>query len=254
MSFILKKKIVVVSILLISAFSMVACKKKTETAARIGVLKLIDMSEEDIKKWTSDVAAAEGKKTPYTNPNTLIQFDNLDSMILALKSGTIDRFSVELLTAQYIVAHDSALALIDKHHEPILGTSIATLPQNGDLIAAINLAIDNMKKEGILDALSQKYITEGSENLTSVTMPAIPDAPVIRVAVTGNHPPLDFVLPNGTPAGFNTAFLAELANRIKVNFELVGIDSGAQSLALAKGRVDALFCFLEAFGPDDKPL
>ncbi len=93
-----------------------------------------------------------------------------------------------------------------------------------------------------------------SENVTPVTMPVIPNAPVVKVAVTGDFPPLDLVLPDGTPAGFNTAFLAELANRVKVNFELVPMDSGARPLAIAKGHVDALFCFQDTFGVDDKPL
>lgn len=250
----LKKKIVGVLILLVAAFSLVGCKKKAEVPARIGLLRLIDMSEDDVKKWTSDVAADEGKQTPYTNPNTLIQFDDLDAMILALKSRTIDRFSLGFTVAQYIVAQDSTLALIDKKHKPILGYSIAMLRENSGLIDSFNRAIDDMKKEGVLDALCKNYIAEHPENVTPVTMPVIPNAPVVKVAVTGDFPPLDLVLPDGTPAGFNTAFLAELANRVKVNFELVPMDSGARPLAIAKGRVDALFCFQDTFGADDKPL
>ena len=249
----LKRKIVGALLLLGAAFSLVACKKKAEEPARIGLLRLIDMSEDDVKKWTSDVAAAEGKQVPYTNPNTLIQFDDLDAMILALKAGTIDRFSLGFLTAQYIVAQDSTLALIDKHHDPILGYSIAMLPSHKDLRDSIDNAISDMKKEGVLDRLMKTYIDEGAKNLSAVKMPSFPDAPVIKVAVTGDLPPMDLVLPNGTPAGFNTAFLAELANRIKVNFALVTMDSGARPLALAQGRIDMLFCFQETFGADGKP-
>ena len=33
--------------------------------ARIGALTCIGMTEDDVKQWTADVAAAEGKDTPY---------------------------------------------------------------------------------------------------------------------------------------------------------------------------------------------
>ena len=40
-------------------------------------------------------------------------------------------------------------------------------------------------------------------------------------------PPLDLVLADGTPAGFNTAVLAEISKRIGKNFEVTDIDGNA---------------------------
>ncbi|MBQ7733835.1 MAG: transporter substrate-binding domain-containing protein, partial [Synergistaceae bacterium] len=65
----------------------------------------------------------------------------------------------------------------------------------------------------------------------------------IKVAVTGDLPPIDFVNAEGKPAGFNTAVLAEIAKRLHVNIEIVNIDAGARAAALASKRVDAVFWF-----------
>ena len=65
----------------------------------------------------------------------------------------------------------------------------------------------------------------------------------LKVAVTGDLPPVDFIAADGTPAGFNTALLSELARRMCVNVKLVSIDSGARSAALASGNVDVIFWY-----------
>ena len=52
---------------------------------------------------------------------------------------------------------------------------------------------------------------------------------------------MDCILAYGTPAGFNTAFLAELAKRMKMNIQIVSVSSGARQAAIVSGRVDAIF-------------
>ena len=72
--------------------------------------------------------------------------------------------------------------------------------------------------------------------------------------MTGDLPPLDLILPDGTPAGFNTAFLAELSKRMDVTFELVNISSNARALALSSGEVDALFWTRSTYDADGNEL
>ena len=54
-------------------------------------------------------------------------------------------------------------------------------------------------------------------------------------------PPLDLVLADGTPAGFNTAVLAEISKRINKNFEIIDIDSNARAVALTSNKIDVVF-------------
>ena len=46
---------------------------------------------------------------------------------------------------------------------------------------------------------------------------------------------------DGTPAGFNTALLAEIAKRLGKNIEIVDIDSGARAVALTSNKIDVIF-------------
>ena len=72
-------------------------------------------------------------------------------------------------------------------------------------------------------------------------MPLIEGAETIKVAITGLMPPIDYIAPDGTPAGFNTAVLAEISKRIGKNIELVQVNSLGRATALASGTVDVVF-------------
>ena len=55
-------------------------------------------------------------------------------------------------------------------------------------------------------------------------------------------PPIDYIDPSGTPAGFNTAVLSEMGRRLGKNIELVQVYSSIRrSLALSSGTADAAF-------------
>ena len=93
-------------------------------------------------------------------------------------------------------------------------------------------------------SLREKYLLEpGIKELETVEIEHFSGAEFLRVAVTGDLPPIDFVAVDNTPAGFNTAVLAEIGRRLHMNVELFDIDAGARAAALASGRVNAVFWY-----------
>ena len=56
----------------------------------------------------------------------------------------------------------------------------------------------------------------------SIPFETFEGAETIRVAVTGDLPPIDYVAADGKAAGFNTALLAEIAKRLKDSITLIG--------------------------------
>ncbi len=77
-------------------------------------------------------------------------------------------------------------------------------------------AITAMEDEGLPHTLIQEQmlaVVEGSDPKPA-EMPVIEGADTIKVAVTGSLPPMDYVAADGTPAGYNTAVIAEVSKRI----------------------------------------
>ena len=169
-------------------------------------------------------------------------YDNFNSMQMALQSQTIDKIQTYSSVAGYMTANNSGLAIDTQSTIEIVDNFCCAMRDgDADLKNSFDAAISSMKADGTLDALAAKYIRNPSPTPQAVAMPHIDGAQTIKVGVTGDLPPLDLVLPDGTPAGFNTAVLAEISKRIDKNIQLLQIDSGARAVALTSGQVDVIF-------------
>ena len=135
--------------------------------------------------------------------------------------------------------------LVDLVQHGINGNDFAFLmmEENAALRDEFNAAIADMKADGTLERLVKEQIDDAIDGgeIAPIEMPKIDGADTVKVAVTGALPPMDYVAADGTPAGFNTAVLAEIGNRIGKNIELVVVDSLGRAAALASGTVDAVF-------------
>ena len=188
----------------------------------------------------------------------IVYYDTLDAMLMALNAGDIGSMELYQSVGRYLCATNDNLrlgmsydlskersAFAQRVFSTILGNDFAflMLEENADLRDQFNEAIVSMKADGTLDRLVQEQIEAviaGGET-APITMPVADGARTIRIAVTGALPPMDYVAADGTPAGFNTAVLAEIASRTGLNIELVVVDSIGRAAALASGTVDAVF-------------
>ncbi|MBR4643305.1 MAG: transporter substrate-binding domain-containing protein [Selenomonadaceae bacterium] len=225
-----------------------------EMSDKVGALMPIGLDEEGYKTWTKSIAEVEGQPAEYKVPHTVVFFNDLNSMLAALKAKQIDRFAASKRVADYIAARNDDVQIIDYNLKPILGYSMAVEEKNAATIEEINKAINAMKEDGTLDKLIEDNITNLKGDPAPVEIAKIDGADTIKVAVTGDMPGMDCILADGTPAGFNVAFLSELSKRINKNFELVSISSDARGAALSSGQVDALFWVIGTYDQDGKAL
>lgn len=170
-------------------------------------------------------------------------FDKMNDMQMALDAGQIDMLSTYQNVAAYMIQRNDNMETIQS--EKILSDSFCFAMRKGDTMLKDNLdkAIKAMIADGTLENLSKQYIIDlkhGAEP-PAVPIAQIEGADTIKVAVTGDLPPFDMVLADGTPAGFSTAVLAEISRRINKNIELVNVDSAARAAILTSKGADVVF-------------
>lgn len=192
---------------------------------------------------------AEAWKASFAPHGELLQvnvkfYSTLTAMQMALNAGEIAHMVLPEPSAQYLMntagGYDSVLVLRSKG----MGLAFGFREDSKALRDEFNAALSAMRDNWVLAALEGAYITApGKDDPQPVKFTEFPGADTIRVAVTGDLPPIDFIAADGTPAGYNTAVLAEIGRHLKKNIELLDIDSGARSAALASGRVDAVFWY-----------
>ena len=213
---------------------------------KIGVIRHMNVTEEAFEKLYDKIKSpdAEGKNVRH------IFFDNMTEMTAALQAGQIDEFTTYEVVGQYLAAHNPNFEC--SPHDAKIADAFCCAMREEDLALKKQFsdAIDEIINDGTLNQLVKKYIMDANHNDTpeAVEMPTFYSdeydddyAPTLRIGVTGDLPPLDFVRADGQPAGFNVALLAEISKRLKINFEIVPIAGGARAVALTSKKVDVVF-------------
>ena len=224
---------------------------------KIGHLSKLNLTAEELHK-SAEAYIQAGKVKVFSagenhTQHTTVYYDSLTSLIMAMNAGDVYEIALPEPVAEYVLNVNDGFEI---------ATIVRTMPaslafgfrkdDDPSLRSKFNEALLSMKADGTLAILVDKYIAEpGLDDPEPVKFEKYDNIDTtIKVAVTGDLPPIDFIAPDGNPAGFNTAVLAEIAKRLKINIELVNIDSGARAASLASKRTDVVFWFSSYKGVD----
>ena len=231
------KRILALLLGVLMLLSLTACgAKEDENVIKIGVLEGSGMEDMHTGAHNEHFRKSDDKTES-------ISYNNLSTALLDLESGKIHLVAMGEYAAKYVAAHNENIIADDTSEDMCnIYYSMMTMDSNKEVYDILNNAIKDMKADGTLDALIENelkaYIESDPE---AKDLPHFDGAKTIKIGVTGDLPPMDFVASNGKAAGFNIALLTEIANRAQVNIELVQIETGARAMALSSNKVDAVF-------------
>ena len=217
-------------------------KKFADQKINLGMITRLNVSETLLDNYF-EKAASRMKQTADLYAPKHIFFDNMNSMLAALQAGQVDRISTYQAVAKYLLAKNAEFELAADRVPKISDSFCCALREDdAALKKEFDDAIAKLIVDGKLAELTKTYINDadGTEP-QAVDMPTFDGAPTVKIAVTGDLPPLDLITADVKPAGFNTALLAEISRLIGKNFELVQVDSGARAAALTSKQVDVVF-------------
>lgn len=239
---------------------------------QIGALTMLNISEADYAQIVRQQVMASAflcedqpgailAKEGFVAENPeIIYFDHLTDLVMALQAGQIQAADLPMEVAMYVAAHNDGLQMISPLKNPMdildldnvmdilcdsvfcCDLSFMTTEENSALLAEINRAAMEIYEDGTEDQLYETYVINAMEN-----EPVVEDIQptegweIIRVIVTGDLPPIDYMTADGKPAGFNVALLREIGKRLQKNIELIPADAASRSLLLSSGEADIAF-------------
>ncbi len=216
-------------------------KTSDANEVKVGMITHLNASEQKMGDIYNALVQKAGLHLAKYKP---VFFDNLSTMQAGLDAGNVDQISTYACVANYLTAANDKYAAVEDLKTVGLADSFcfAVRKDDAQLKADLDKAIDAMKSDGTLDKLVAEYIANVKpDNIPKVDIPNVDGAETLKIGITGDLPPFDLVTADNSPAGFNTAMLAEIAKRLNRNVELVQIDSAARSSALASGQIDVIF-------------
>lgn len=226
---------------------------------KLGMMTRLNTDENKMGSTLDEIAEKFGIKGTKHLPKF---YDSLKLMQLGIESGEISAISTYKSVADYLVAKNDKFEIVPYEALNKLSDSFCFAVRKDDTVlkAELDKAINEMKSDGTLDKLINEYITnvDKDKEPPKVEISKFNGADTIKIGVTGDLPPLDLILPDNSPAGFNTAMLAEIAKRLNKNIEIVQIETGARAAALTSKLIDVVFWVILPVGHElpadiDKP-
>ena len=184
-------------------------------------------------------------------------YESLALMQMALNRGDIEEMILPDFVAEYLLR-------VSTNYEPSCVSSsgrmslcFGFLKENRALLQKWNSALTYLRNNWTLAGLEKKYIkdfpadhtydyiygTKKDARKDRITFEKFPDAQTVRVAVTGDMPPADYVDAEGLPSGYSLAVLSEIGRVLRVNIVPVNVNAGARTAALVSGRADVVFWY-----------
>lgn len=256
------KKLISLSLAVILALCLITAFSEAPSAERVYVRgeirEAFDMTEEqlaaimnesyqnglNLKLYDMPVHAV---LVPPADENFRMEtrfFGSLTEMLLALEAGLIDGACIPEFTGKYLLARNDSLRAGMFEFSNVKEKYYLGFYNNAKLRDQVNETLQAMKADGTLYKLQEEYLSDLAADPSPAAFETFEGAETVRVAVTGDLPPMDYTAEDGSPAGFNTALLSEIGKRLKVNIQILNIESSARTLSLTSGAADAVFWYL----------
>ncbi len=252
----MKKLLAVLLLLAVSAGAGFAEGGGSNPLIRDGMLAYSNMSTEEYAKFLSeglsqniwnDYALNQPAYYSFTKaqPDFIQYFNSVTEMLMALEAAKVDRIEFPKPVGEYVMkqANNSSKYIPYYYSHGVEYYLSMGFKDGSKWLELFNSAIKAINDDDTLLLLKAKYVDYAKDDPKPIIFEKFPDAETVKIAITGDMPPIDYIAADGTPAGFNTALLAEIGRRLKVNIELLSVNAGARAAALASGRADGVFWF-----------
>ena len=196
----------------------------TPILLKLGLLTKLNTTEEEFSESWRKTFAPRNEEL-----EVIVRFyDSLTAMQMAMNAGEITQMVLPEAAAHYLMnqtsEYESTLSLRSKNP---YGLAFGFREDNKTLRDKFNEALTTLRENWRLGTLEGVYIASPSRNDPEpVKFEHFDGADTIKIAITGDLPPIDFIAADGTPAGFNTAVLAEIGNLLRMNVEFVNVEAG----------------------------
>ncbi|MBQ6774244.1 MAG: transporter substrate-binding domain-containing protein [Synergistaceae bacterium] len=263
------KKVLSVLILVLALSSALCSESLAAAKMNSGMLTYLGTTEVEFQKALDDLRKSLAPLIPANDDNNngwedgdrlegfildlaktrrfIYFYDSLLAMQMALRSHKLDEITLPEAVGMYLISNNTNYEI--KFSLNMMPSTIAFGFKKGNtkLQKEFNSAINAMAKDGTLKKLEDKYINSTRE-LSAAKLYEFKGAETIKVAVTGDLPPIDYIAADGRPTGYNTAILSEIGKRLKKNIRLISVDAGGRSAALASERADVVFWYRNTEG------
>jgi polar amino acid transport system substrate-binding protein len=176
-------------------------------------------------------------------PGDIIVYNRRSDALMGLLNGSTAAMVCPEFTAEYYTKRNPLLKMMEGYTNLPFKVVMVVRKEDKILLDELNQTLGLFRETGRIKSLEQEWVinfpADGEpSNIGQVHQGG---SRPLRVGVTGDFPPLDYIAADGRPAGFNVALMQEIGQQLDIRFEFVAVESAARYPALASGKIDVIF-------------
>jgi len=163
-------------------------------------------------------------------------FDSTDDMMLELRAGAIDCAIMERTTALELVSNTSGVRILS---EPLVEYELrfAIPMENTGLLNAVDMALEELGRNGTLRGISNKYFARGNFNYVSPENDEERTGS-LTIALPSDSPPFSFTDDEGNFIGMDVEVAVAVSDILGVRMIPLEYDAWELVTAVWHGRAD----------------
>jgi polar amino acid transport system substrate-binding protein len=167
---------------------------------------------------------------------TAVAFESGAEMMLALRAGSIDCAIMERTTALELVSDTRGVRILT---EPLVEYELrfAVPMENRGLLEAVNLALEELGRNGTLRGLINRYFSRGSFSYQPLEG-ADSRQSYLHIALSADNPPFSFRDDNGRLIGMDVEVAIAVSDILDIRLEVLEYDPWELVTAVWHGRAD----------------
>jgi len=177
-----------------------------------------------------------------------LAFEAGDEMMAFLRAGALDCVIMESSAALELVEQSTGVRILN---EPLIEYELrfAIAKENGELLVAVNSALETLRQNGTLSGLSGKYFA--GKSYTYVAPEGVQIHPgELLIAVPPDSPPFSFKNAGGELWGFDIEIACAVCDALGVEIQVIEYDAWELIDAVWSGSVDLALGWLPSEGEE----
>ena len=203
------------------------------------------LNRSDVKVGTELGCAAELTIRQELPEATLEQYNDKNLGYVDVANGRLDAFIFERMQMQKAInAGVNGVRLLDENMGDVVKVAVGVSPVSGipDLKGKINQFIAELRADGTLDEMFERWAIDGNEEMPKIDLPGRPELHLI-VGTSGIVPPYSYYV-GTTLNGYDIELAYRLAAWLNADLEFKVYDYGAIVPAALSGDVDCIIANL----------
>ena len=166
-------------------------------------------------------------------------FDDIMDAVAAIKSGQLDAIVTSYPTAVQVSKKNQELGVLSK---PLAyeNTAIALKKDNGELLAALNRIISELRNNGTLESMKKRWLKSDLAPYEELDITLHTEGEPLKIGVSATREPFSFINKNGKVSGHDGELARIIAEKLQRPVEFYNMKFMALIPALQAGKVDLI--------------